>query len=141
VDVLLVEDDEHFADSLILRLARRGFAVRHEVTALAAVTAAQKQLPEAVVLDLILPDGSGLEFLHKFREMDADIPVVILTAYESLESAKEAINGGATAYMSKADLEIETLASVLRSSVARCQEIKSLREVVTMCCALVGGDK
>jgi len=67
VDVLLVEDDEDAGELLALALASRGATVRVAVTGANAMLEIEKRCPDVVVCDLSLPDGSGLEWLPKFR--------------------------------------------------------------------------
>jgi two-component system nitrogen regulation response regulator GlnG len=122
---LLVIDDE----PAILHAFRRAFA-KDEVSMTTAASAAeglalvQKEPPDVVVLDLNLPDGSGLDVFRKIHDIDARIPVIFITGHGTTETAIEAMKLGAYEYLFK-PLELETL----RETVAAAFEISRLMHV------------
>ncbi|HEC74458.1 MAG TPA: sigma-54-dependent Fis family transcriptional regulator [Methylophaga aminisulfidivorans] len=120
LNVLLVEDEMLFAKSVLRRLQREG----HRATITETVSDAQmilrESLPDIILLDVRLPDGSGLDFLTELRQNELwhSIPVVMMTAYGELEDAVAAMKLGATDYLKKpVDLDelVLTLAKVMQS--------------------------
>jgi Response regulator containing CheY-like receiver, AAA-type ATPase, and DNA-binding domains len=71
---------------------------------------------DAVLLDLMLPDEPGLDVLPKLRERDPDLPVVVITAYSSIESAIEAMRRGAFHYVPK-PFKNEEVLHIVRKAV------------------------
>jgi DNA-binding response OmpR family regulator len=113
IKILLVDDEELVLRSLEKTLLRAGFDVEtaEDVNAgLAAFEAAQSagEPFDLAILDLNMPglDGqddanAGLVLLSKLVEMDANVPVIILTAFDEVARAKEAVARGARAYFVK----------------------------------------
>ena len=97
--VLLVEDDHRIQQTLTDILVERGFAV----TAASSLAEARRQKqPFAVALvDLQLPDGSGIHLARELRETRPDLDIVIVTANASLETAIDAVAMGAVRYLQK----------------------------------------
>jgi len=100
-ELLLVDDDPVFGQVLATALRRRGF----RVTLAASVAQARGLLPDLrathAVLDLRLPDGSGLELVPLLRERWAKVRIVVLSGYASIPTAIDAIKLGATYYLAK----------------------------------------
>lgn len=99
--LLLVDDDPVFGRVLATALGRRGF----QVTLAASVAQARDLLPQLrashAVLDLRLPDGSGLELVPLLRERLPQVRIVVLSGYASIPTAIDAIKLGATYYLAK----------------------------------------
>ena len=96
--VLLVEDDDVLRQALAKAFARRGFSVLEAATVASAC--AQRRVDFAIV-DLKLPDGSGLEVVTALRAASTDTRIVVLTGYASIATAVMAIKLGATNYLAK----------------------------------------
>ena len=100
-ELLLVDDDPVFGRVLTTALGRRGF----QVTLAASVAQARELLPQLrvshAVLDLRLPDGSGLELVPLLRERLPQVRIVVLSGYASIPTAIDAIKLGATYYLAK----------------------------------------
>lgn len=100
-ELLLVDDDPVFGRVLATALGRRGF----QVTLAASVAQARDLLPQLrashAVLDLRLPDGSGLELVPLLRERLPQVRIVVLSGYASIPTAIDAIKLGATYYLAK----------------------------------------
>jgi DNA-binding NtrC family response regulator len=126
VPTILVVDDE----INLRRAVCRGLELRgHRAVQAGALGEARRRLlteaPDAVLLDLKLPDGDGLELLDELRRDRPGTPVVILTAYGDVDSAVRALKAGAEDFFEK-PFELEALALVLE----RVFEKKSLRDEV-----------
>lgn len=118
LSVLVIDDDVNVCDYLEELLTPEGCAVSAEQDADAAIARLKaKETFHILILDLRMPDASGLEILARLRKIDKDIAVIILTAYPSLESATNAIELDVSAYMQKPvsgeDMK-ETVARVAR---------------------------
>ncbi|HRI54551.1 MAG TPA: winged helix-turn-helix domain-containing protein [Pseudomonadota bacterium] len=108
--VLLVEDERAIAESLEFALRRDGFQVCHAAT-LAAAQAALGQ-SDLVVLDLMLPDGSGFDLLRDMRESGLRTPVIILSSREEEADRVAGLEGGADDYVTKPFSPREVVARV-----------------------------
>jgi two-component system response regulator RegA len=99
--LLLVDDDESLCDALARALSDRGFDVRTALSAEAAIALASASPPEYAVVDLKLPDASGLKLVSSLIALDPHTRIVVLTGYGSIATAVEAIKLGATYYLTK----------------------------------------
>lgn len=99
--ILIVDDEESIRDSLETLLDLEGFETTSAVDVASGMQALETKSFDLVLLDLMLPDKSGLEALADIRENDTSTPVVMLTAYGSLETAVQAIKLGADDFLTK----------------------------------------
>lgn len=99
--LLLVDDDAIFCSVLAKALERRGFQVTVTHTVAGALSHIQRGAPEYAVIDLKLPDQSGLTLVSKLNTLDEQTKIVVLTGYASIATAVEAIKLGAMYYLSK----------------------------------------
>lgn len=99
--VLVIDDDRDVADSLRLLFEAEGAAVSLLHRPAGAVAAVADAAPDVVLCDLRMPGIGGLEVLSRIREERPDLPVVLMSAYGSLDSAREAIAAGAADYVRK----------------------------------------
>jgi two-component system response regulator AtoC len=105
--LMIVDDEQNFTESLQLAIEDE-FTVSVVGSLESARQALKRFQPAAILLDLRLPDGDGLELLHDINKL-AQLPVVIvMTAYASVESIVTALNDGAVEYFIK-PLNIEKL--------------------------------
>ena len=99
--LLLVDDDEVFRRRLARAFRDRGWDVREAGDLGSALRAAEEETPEFVVVDLRLPDGSGLEAVRCLKALDATTTIVVLTGYGSIATALDALRLGAAHYLTK----------------------------------------
>ena len=99
--ILIIDDEPKLARSLALILQRAGYRVTTAGTAKEGMQFLQAGAFDLVFLDIKLPDQSGIQVLPQIRKLYPDMPVVILTAHASLETAIEAVRAGATDYLLK----------------------------------------
>ena len=99
--LLLVDDDETFTRVMARAMTRRGLRVTVAGSADEGLALAKADLPDFAVLDLKMEGDSGLVFLPKLLELDAEMKVLILTGYSSITTAVEAIKRGAANYLCK----------------------------------------
>jgi DNA-binding NtrC family response regulator len=130
--ILLVEDDGAQSAMLALELKRRGFRVDAEKTSAAAVARVEKEIFDAVVTDLRLGSGDGLQVLAAVRANQPETGVVLITGHGSIDTAVAAMKAGAFDYLSK-PVEPEELALALRKSIEHRDllgEVRRLRAEV-----------
>jgi two-component system OmpR family response regulator len=101
VRILIAEDDSILADGLTRSLRNNGYAVDAVSDGAAADSALSAQEFDLLILDLGLPRMSGLEVLSKLRARNSHLPVLILTAADSIEQRVKGLDLGADDYMAK----------------------------------------
>lgn len=99
--ILLVEDDISLAEGLKKALGREGFTVNHVSTGADAIHAVDTDTPDILTLDLGLPDLDGLEVLRQVRTKHPDLPVLLLTARDTLDDKVAGLDRGADDYLVK----------------------------------------
>jgi DNA-binding response OmpR family regulator len=101
MDVLIVDDSPELLDLVDRALTREG----HEVRLAATIAAARRQLaeraPELMVLDLALPDGTGIELCRALRDEDARFPILLLTAHGEVPQRVAGLDAGADDFLAK----------------------------------------
>ena len=99
--ILLVEDKDSLRAMLRHALERQGHAVLEARDQPEAVKLLQETQPALVLSDLRLPEGDGFGVLRASKEIDADVPVIVMTAYGSIEDAVTAMKEGALDFLAK----------------------------------------
>jgi len=121
IDVLVVEDDADFRASVAMLVKREGHETREAATLAAARAAIAARKPDVVLLDLGLPDGSGLDLLAD-GEATASSEIVVMTGDTAVESAVAALREGALDYLTK-PVDRARLQTIL-TNVARTRGLK-----------------
>ncbi|MFZ5445933.1 MAG: sigma-54-dependent transcriptional regulator [Myxococcota bacterium] len=130
--ILIVEDDKAMAQILVEGLARRGYQARAAHDGAAALTALKEQDFEAVVTDLNMKGMDGLTLCERVVSDHPGLPVLVITAFGSMDTAIKAMRAGAYDFLTK-PFELEALALALGRAVQHKQlreEVKRLREEV-----------
>ena len=99
--ILVVDDKEVVRDGVGLTLARSGHGVCPASDGASALEQLDKRKIDLVITDLSMPGMDGLELLHAIRERDEHMPVILMTAYGSIEKAVEAMRAGAWDFVTK----------------------------------------
>jgi DNA-binding response OmpR family regulator len=99
--VLVVDDEPVVASSMRRSLNRRGFRVDEAFSGNDALNRILNEMYDLVLLDMRMPDSSGLELLPTIKKHRPTLPVVIVTGYASIDTAVEAIQRGASDYLAK----------------------------------------
>jgi len=99
--VLIIEDEQKLAEILVRSLRGEGFIVDAASTADEGYHLASSDHYDLVILDLLLPDGSGTEVLRHLRQQQNKVPVLVLTARGDLDSKVENFEAGADDYLTK----------------------------------------
>lgn len=116
--VLIVEDDTLLGDGIRAGLSQQGYAADWVEDGNAAETAMMANQYDLVVLDLGLPKRSGLEVLRDMRAKGMDIPVIILTARDTVEDRVKGLDSGADDYITK-PFELDELTARIRALMRR----------------------
>lgn len=116
--VLVVEDDEVLLNGLQVGLGMNGCTVDAVATCAEAEAALLANAFDAVVLDLMLPDGSGLDLLTRMRRRGVDYPVLFLTARDTVLDRIAGLDAGADDYLGK-PFDLDEAAARLRALVRR----------------------
>lgn len=124
--VLIVDDEELFRASAAKRLKNEGLVVFECASADEALQVLEKQPLDLALVDVRLPDGDGLELTERIRGTLPTVPVILLTAYSSVDNAVDAIRRGAYDYLTK-PVTMEKLIV----TVHRALETQQLRRVVS----------
>ena len=133
VKVLLVDDEMGILDSLRILFKGAGYEVTTAKGGAEALKSLSGEKPDLVVTDIRMPGTSGLEVLARTREVDPEIPVILMTAQASLQSAVRAVNEGAYYYLQKPFANEELLAICRRAAEARVlkAENRQLRKEIS----------
>ena len=124
--VLVIDDEPVLQDVLGTLLRGAGFDVHGATSAAAGLELLHDEEFDVVLLDLMLPDRPGLELLPEIKTHDPQLPVVVITAYSSVESAIEAMRLGAFHYVPKPFKNEEVLHLVRRAAERRRLQVENL---------------
>jgi two-component system response regulator AtoC len=116
--VLVIEDDDAARDALCEYLATAGWRPRPARGGAEALAAAEAERPDAVLLDLVIPEPDGFEVLRRLREQYPDLPVIVMSAISEAEAVVRAMKLGASDYLPK-PFEVHELDLVLRRALER----------------------
>ncbi|WP_084327800.1 response regulator [Salinarimonas rosea] len=115
--ILVIEDDEILGRSLEQRLKLEGWHVRWAKSAAEALAAIARQIPDAAICDIRLPDGDGGSLMHDIFARAGAVPTIFMTAYGGIDQAVRLLRMGARDYVTKPfelDDVVEKLAAAAR---------------------------
>jgi DNA-binding response OmpR family regulator len=103
--ILIIEDEKILSEMYKFKLNKEGFEVVLAIEVDEGIELAKKEKPDLVVLDMLLPHESGINYLIKTREMDdlKSIPVLVLSNFDDNQTRAEAFKYGARDYMIKSN--------------------------------------
>lgn len=99
--ILVVEDNAQLLQSLQRGLSESGYAVITAANLKAAYQSLEQESPDAILLDLMLPDGDGMSLLRSLREQPGSLPVMLLTARDRVSDRVSGLDAGADDYLVK----------------------------------------
>lgn len=99
--ILVIDDEDDVRESLHALLTMEGFAVDLAVNATDGLKQLERPVYDLILVDLMMPDKSGIELIEEIRQRDRETPIFLITAYGSIEVAVKAIKAGASDYFSK----------------------------------------
>jgi two-component system OmpR family response regulator len=118
IRALVVDDEPTIGELLSTALRYEGWLVQAATTGAAAVRAARDWEPDVILLDVMLPDLSGLEVLRRVRASDPYVPVLFLTAKDAVEDRVAGLTAGGDDYVTK-PFSLEEVVARLRSLLRR----------------------
>jgi two-component system OmpR family response regulator len=118
VRVLVVDDEPTLAELLSMALRYEGWEVKSAGDGMTAVRTARDFRPDAVILDMMLPDIDGLEVLRRLRGESPEVPVLFLTAKDSVEDRITGLTAGGDDYVTK-PFSLEEVVARLRGLMRR----------------------
>jgi DNA-binding NtrC family response regulator len=99
--ILVVDDESEIREGLELLLKTEGYLVASAETALSGLSRLEERPFDLMLLDVSLPDRNGIELLKDVHRQDPHLPIVLITAYGSIEMARAAFKSGAMDYITK----------------------------------------
>lgn len=99
--ILLIEDDKALAENLAKALGAKGYVVNTVERGQHGLNALKTDVPDIIILDVGLPDMDGFTVLKRIREVNKELPVLLLTARDSLDAKVAGLDGGADDYLTK----------------------------------------
>lgn len=115
--IVVVDDEQSLRDLLRIGLTRAGFSVETYATGAEALNAVPRFLPEAAVLDIMMPDLDGFEMCRRLRQ-DPHIYIVMLTARDAVADRIAGLEGGADDYLTK-PFSVDELVARLKAGLRR----------------------
>ena len=99
--ILVVEDEVAVAEAIAEALAQSNYDAQVARTASDALAIAETERPDLILLDISLPDSSGVSTLDRLRQLRPDVPIIMLTANADEQLARETLRRGAFDYVTK----------------------------------------
>jgi two-component system OmpR family response regulator len=118
VRVLVVDDEQNLTELLSMALRYEGWEVRSAGSGIEAVRRAKEFEPDAVVLDMMLPDFDGMEVLRRMRGVHPNVPVLFLTAKDAVEDRVAGLTAGGDDYVTK-PFSLEEVVARVRALMRR----------------------
>ena len=131
VRILVVDDEPTLTDLLSMALRYEGCEVRTAGNGNTAVRAAKEFRPDAVVLDVMLPDLDGFEVLRRVRGQSPDVPILFLTARDAVEDRIAGLTAGGDDYVTK-PFSLEEVVARLRALLRRAGLAAAARDESTL---------
>ena len=128
IKILIVDDEEHIRKIMSIMLSKHGYSCQVAASGEEALALVEKENFKAVLTDLRMPGLDGLELLARLKNIDADLVVVVVTAFATLETAIKAIKAGAYDYISKPFKE-EEIVLVLEKALERSRLLDENRRL------------
>lgn len=122
--ILLIEDDELFADLYSRKLVMEGFSVEVAKNGLVGLEITKHAHPDLVLLDLVMPQMGGLEFLEAYKNDTGrpSVRVVVVTNHDSLSDVRRSLELGVLDYLLKSKYTTEQMVSRIRSHITNGQD-------------------
>jgi FixJ family two-component response regulator len=120
IELLVVDDDDEFRDTMVRRFSRGSFHVVDASNGAAALDLVQRRDFDVGVIDMMMPEMSGIEVLERFRDQHVDCEVIVLTGKGTIETAVHAMKLGAFDYLQK-PFPLQDLENVIHRAYERHQ--------------------
>ena len=122
--ILIIEDEEKIARVLTLDLGHEGYQVHHVTNGREGWEAAKSEKWDLILLDIMLPELNGLEVLRRIRQIDQAVPIILLTARDSIPDKVSGLDYGANDYVTK-PFSIEELLARIRGLLRLSRIVES----------------
>jgi two-component system, NtrC family, response regulator PilR len=119
-DLLIIDDEASLRDFLSIVFEEDGWAVQTASSLAEARQAFAAHEPSVILCDLMMPDGTGMDFLREIKVQNGSVPVIMITAHTSTRSAVEALKAGAHDYIAK-PFDVEELKIIVAKAVERSE--------------------
>jgi DNA-binding NtrC family response regulator len=126
--ILIAEDEKTQRDLLEGFLSKEGFSVKAVPSGTEALQTLEREMVDLVLLDYRMPERDGLETLKEIRRLYPELPVVMMTAYGSVETAVASMKGGALDYLTK-PIDLEQLLLIFHKVLERSKLIQENKEL------------
>ena len=123
--ILIIDDETSILDSLRILFKGEGFEVETATNGRLGLEALERDRPDLVLTDVKMPGAGGIDILNRARELDPELPVLLMTAQASLQSAMQAVNAGAYYYIQKPFSNDELLAICRRAAESRALKVEN----------------
>ena len=114
--ILLVDDEPELLKAMRIRLASWGYDVLTATNGKEAIQLIKKEIPDAIILDIMMPEMDGIEALKRIRRFNKKVPVFMLTAYPSQERMQNTESLGISAFIPKGN-EFENASEFVRVAI------------------------
>lgn len=121
-NILIIDDEVNICRILDASLSRFGFAVSSVSDGSDALALVKRRRYDTVILDLVLPSLDGLSTLREIQQIDNGLPVIVITASDSIEARESAMKGGASAFLGK-PFDLNSIVSLVRRLVSEGRSI------------------
>jgi DNA-binding NtrC family response regulator len=137
--ILVVDDDPGIRESFNVLLGAWGFEVLQAGDAMEAEVLVERQDPDIVISDVVMPDVSGLELLRKLKAGDPHRPILLVTAQGSIDMAVEAMKSGARDFLTKPITDLPKLKSLLDDAEREIELRRKARRLASRIDMTAGG--
>ncbi|MCP4252158.1 MAG: sigma-54-dependent Fis family transcriptional regulator [Candidatus Scalindua sp.] len=130
--ILVVDDDQNILSVIKLRLEANNYRVTTTLQAEEAVKIAKSKTFDLALVDLMLASKNGIELMEDIHQIDPEMPIIILTAYGTIDNAVQAMKKGAYSYLTKPFDDQELLLQIKNGLEKRklSKEVKRLRDII-----------
>jgi len=129
--ILIIDDDDQLRNSFKKLLSEEGYKVDSAASGEAGLNIVKKEVPDIVILDMRLPGMNGLETFRAIRKIEPKLPVIIMTAFGTTETAIEATKLGAFDYILK-PFDIPDMLSLVKQAISASRFMRSPVEMDTI---------
>jgi len=117
--ILIIEDEKVLAEMYKFKLGKEGYEVLSAMEVDEAIELGKKSIPDLVVLDILLPKESGINYLIKIKEIKelASVPVLVLSNFDDSETKSKAFELGAKDYMIKSNHDPKEIVEKIKTLI------------------------
>ncbi|MDH5752244.1 MAG: sigma-54 dependent transcriptional regulator [Deltaproteobacteria bacterium] len=131
IKVLIVDDENEFRENLAEHLVRKGYSILQAPDSEQALEIIKEQEAHVALVDINLPGMNGLQLMPKLKELEPEMEVIIITGAGAIETAVEAMRGGALHYLTK-PIRLKEMEMVIARAVERIQLTHQNRALIEM---------